>query len=602
MPNDVPQWLVQAYVRSVQSAGSPLSKEELAQACDRLIARWSSSDRSYHGLQHVVQMLTRLETLLPETHEPSLVRLAAWYHGVVFSTAEEDAYTRNGGENENTSATLAQTHLLGLGVDPEKARRIGELIRGMRRADRLPNETAQFQAVDVDELALRDAHLGSLAVDPQRYKRYLEQVGEEYAHIPHRDFLLARREIVSHLLARRQLFATPLARQWDRGARENLEAELERISRILSAQTDDQPAGASGAHLSTPAPSDSLPAARTSAAVPESTGHSNSAPAPSSAASSKTSSAASSPAAHVSSPRSASQVTPSSAVPNDSSTTTRGSTTRGSTTRGTDVSAAETGTRDSETHAKSNVARNAGIDALLRASAEADEKERIEAEREEALLRSLRAFELASPAPIDTLSTMEACQELVDPGVREREALTPEEKKQRRREAVAAEIRRRIEERLQTAAAIKRAREEQELGAMSKPGAMHGEADLPDDADLRDDARLEGDAHGSPDPSFSAHTSPRTDGTATPDSPVANSASRAGAPATSGSTASSTASFSPPATAPTPEWIDDDDERVATKRDQRLTPPRLTSDREPDVHSKRLQQTPTHGIEREPDD
>ena len=37
---DIPQWLPQAYVRAVQAAGSPLSKEELAVACRDVLQRW----------------------------------------------------------------------------------------------------------------------------------------------------------------------------------------------------------------------------------------------------------------------------------------------------------------------------------------------------------------------------------------------------------------------------------------------------------------------------------------------------------------------------------------------------------------------------------
>lgn len=232
---DVPEWLIQAYVRSVQSAGSPLSKEQLSEACHRLIDTWSSPDRAYHGLSHVVDVLTRLETLLPETHEPALVRLAAWYHGIAFSTSAEDTYMRQSGENVPSSATAAEYHLKDLGVDSVKAARVAALIRGLKRTDlKNASETAAFHAIDVDELALRDAHLATLAVDPQRYKKYLELIGKEYAHIPFDDFLRARKEIVSKILTRRQLFVTPLAKEWDVAARENLEAELERINLALS--------------------------------------------------------------------------------------------------------------------------------------------------------------------------------------------------------------------------------------------------------------------------------------------------------------------------------------------------------------------------------
>lgn len=235
MSLDVPQWLSQAYVRSVQAAGSSMPKQDLTAACTRLVERWSTSDRHYHGVQHVIDTLTRIETLLPSTHDPDLVRLAAWYHGVVFSVEAKDVYTRNGGEDEEASAAWAEKELKELGVDAERAARVATLIRCLRNreSEASSRETAKFTAIDVDGLALRDAHLGCLAVEPQRYRRYLEQIRAEYSSVPDIGFYRARRAIVHNLLHRRPLFITPLARAWEETARDNLEAENERLAKRL---------------------------------------------------------------------------------------------------------------------------------------------------------------------------------------------------------------------------------------------------------------------------------------------------------------------------------------------------------------------------------
>lgn len=385
MHADVPQWLIQAYVRSVQSAGSPLSKEELSEACYRLIDTWSSSDRSFHGLNHVIDLLTRIETLIPETHEPALVRLAAWYHGIAFSTSEEDTYQQQSGENIRSSATAAEYHLKDLGVDPKKAARVAQLIRGLKRQDlKNTSETAAFHAIDVDELALRDAHLGTLAADPQRYKKYLESIAKEYAHIPFEDFLEARKKIVTKILARRQLFVTPLARAWDAQARQNLEAELERINLLLAKRAREQAAAHTG-DMAEPAAGTAGPAAM----HPES-------PDP--------------------------------------------------TIKGDSVRHAE---RILEERCATAPVPDipAGVDALLQASAAADAQEEKE--------RQIAATRLAHVAPIEQLtardedlrSTMETCLDKADPGVRPIEPVTLEQKKQRRREEIAADMRRRIAER-----------------------------------------------------------------------------------------------------------------------------------------------------------
>ena len=129
---DIPQWLSQTYVRSVQAAGSTLPKEELARACSDLVTRWSTPERRYHNVQHLIDTLTRVETLLPSTHSPHLVQLAAWYHGIVFSVDMKDIYTRNGGEDEFASANVAEQELVALGAEEDQAKRVGQLIRSLR--------------------------------------------------------------------------------------------------------------------------------------------------------------------------------------------------------------------------------------------------------------------------------------------------------------------------------------------------------------------------------------------------------------------------------------------------------------------------------------
>lgn len=237
MHDAVPQWLPQAYMRAVQAAGGTASKEEIAQACASLLRHWSTENRHYHNVQHLMDTVTTLETLTPETHEPDLVRLAAWYHGVIFSTDAIRTYTRNGGEDEASSAAFARDNLLRLGVPEVKANRVAELICGIRskRVEGRADETTRIDAIDIDLLVLRDAHLGVLAAEPQRYKSYLGAVRKEYLHIPFIEYLEARQAIVTKLLARPSLFITPMARQWETPTRENLTAELQRLAAKIEA-------------------------------------------------------------------------------------------------------------------------------------------------------------------------------------------------------------------------------------------------------------------------------------------------------------------------------------------------------------------------------
>ena len=223
-----PQWLLPAYVRSVTSLGASATAEQVRAAGEHLIEKWVSPDRRFHNLKHLIDMLARVDELADESHCPDVMRLATWYHGCVFSAATEQTYRRNGGEDKEASADYAREDLVGLGLPERVTERVCALIINLKRRDLPPG--------DIDALALNDADLGTLSVDPQEYKRYRELVREEYAHIPVGDYLRARLEIVSRLLARESLFRSPLGQRWEAAARENLEAERRRLLSELAAR------------------------------------------------------------------------------------------------------------------------------------------------------------------------------------------------------------------------------------------------------------------------------------------------------------------------------------------------------------------------------
>ena len=107
--HDAPQWLLSAYVRSAVGAGATAPTEQIKDAGQALVERWGSPGRAFHNLKHLVDVLARVDELVEETHQPDLVRLAAWYHGAIFDAADRKAYANRGGEDETSSAGLADT-------------------------------------------------------------------------------------------------------------------------------------------------------------------------------------------------------------------------------------------------------------------------------------------------------------------------------------------------------------------------------------------------------------------------------------------------------------------------------------------------------------
>ena len=260
---EAPQWVRQSFIRSALGAGASASEEELAATYAQLVQIWCEPDRHHHDLRHLLDMLKRIDTMAPETPHADWVRLAAWFHGIVFSTSDLAVYTRNGGEDEIASAKLADQYMEKLGISDEARQAVKKMITGLKKPSALDKaneaeasclpaetqpvtvkaeETNTIEMIDMDQLALCDAHLGALAVEPQKYRHYLEEIRAEYAHINYRHFVYGRMKIVTKLLARKKLFYSPLAAQWQEPARDNLEAELERLKAKL-AELDREEAG-----------------------------------------------------------------------------------------------------------------------------------------------------------------------------------------------------------------------------------------------------------------------------------------------------------------------------------------------------------------------
>ncbi len=218
---DAPQWFLSSFIRSARGAGADVPEAQVRATGQALLDRWDQPGRHFHNLQHLAEVLGRVDELSQETHDPDLVRLAAWYHGAVFDAKEKATYANKGGEDETASALLAISDLMSLGVDEATALRVAHLVNALVRHAPDPQ--------DFDCAVLCDADLAMLAAEPQRYKEYMRNVRDEYGHIPTADYIRARIAILTKLLSRRTLYSSPLGAAWEEAARQNLDAELQRL-------------------------------------------------------------------------------------------------------------------------------------------------------------------------------------------------------------------------------------------------------------------------------------------------------------------------------------------------------------------------------------
>jgi predicted metal-dependent HD superfamily phosphohydrolase len=196
---------------------SPTSRTEWAAVVDA----WGQPHRRYHDLAHLAAVLGIAGRLAEAAHDPAAVRLAAWYHDVVYDPRRSD--------NEAVSAERARAGLRGL-VPEDRVEEVGRLV--LLTAGHDP------AADDANGAVLCDADLAVLAGPPDAYAGYASAVREEYGHLSDAEFTAGRIAVLQHLLGLGTLFRLPaVAGEWEPRARANLTAELT-LLRARAASSD----------------------------------------------------------------------------------------------------------------------------------------------------------------------------------------------------------------------------------------------------------------------------------------------------------------------------------------------------------------------------
>lgn len=200
--------LLRSFVDAATGAGASAAVADVEGAGMDLLRRWGEPHRGYHDVEHLSEVLDRLDDL--GCGEPE-VRLAAWFHDAV--------YRGEPGADERESAALARSELLALGVPEASADRTASLVA--------VTGTHEPPRGDRGAAALCDADLAVLAAGSDRYSRYVAGIRREYGHLDDEAFAAGRAQVLRRLLERPALFTTEQGRaRWEARARANLSREL----------------------------------------------------------------------------------------------------------------------------------------------------------------------------------------------------------------------------------------------------------------------------------------------------------------------------------------------------------------------------------------
>lgn len=185
---------------------------------EQLITRWSEPHRVHHGVEHLLDVLRRLDSFAGPEHDLYLVRLAAWYHDAVYVVGTSQV------SNEEASARLSIRELSRFGLEQEDLNAVARLVR--MTATHVPGSS------DPDGELLCDADLAVLGGSAEEYEAYRTAIRAEYAAVPDEVFLPARLRVMADLL-RSQVFRTGGGRTLEAAAVRNIRAECHEMAEQL---------------------------------------------------------------------------------------------------------------------------------------------------------------------------------------------------------------------------------------------------------------------------------------------------------------------------------------------------------------------------------
>lgn len=225
-PQPAPSWLLSTFVDAVRDCGSTASTHRIEAAAHAILERWTAPHRYFHNQQYLATVLPRIDEVAPASHDPAEVRLALWFYGAAVDHPLNCEDLRDLEAAWKRCCELTSATLRPLDVSAPRIHRICQLTRVLLANYAPPR--------DVDAAVLHDANLSVFAATPQEYKRARLALRKALGYLSDEAFLVLRRRFLRCLLARDQIFTSPLGIAWEALARQNIEAELSNIDAALT--------------------------------------------------------------------------------------------------------------------------------------------------------------------------------------------------------------------------------------------------------------------------------------------------------------------------------------------------------------------------------
>lgn len=182
-----------------------------------LLTAYSSPNRFYHNLAHILQVLETIELMRSQPKNLAEIQFAAWFHDVIYDAKAKD--------NEEKSAEYAVDNLRLLEINPE-------IIATVTRAI-LTTKNHQPLADDIDSQILLDADLSILGATTDEYCSYAKAIRREYAGLSAKEYRLGRKQVLENFLQRERIYHTPqMFAALESLARHNIQEEIKSLTEV----------------------------------------------------------------------------------------------------------------------------------------------------------------------------------------------------------------------------------------------------------------------------------------------------------------------------------------------------------------------------------
>jgi predicted metal-dependent HD superfamily phosphohydrolase len=193
--------------------------------------RYEESQRYYHTLTHIENLLALFEQYQDKITDPTTVYFAIWFHDLVYNP------TRN--DNEEQSAKLAENYLQQLfsiveNDEKNDESRNNKIYVNILKISRYILATKTHSNTEKDTNSQQDLQwfldfdLSVLGSDNHSYNLYAKNIRKEYIHVPFWKYSIGRRKVLKHLLGKEKLFGL-LPPIYEKQARQNMQEEYKSL-------------------------------------------------------------------------------------------------------------------------------------------------------------------------------------------------------------------------------------------------------------------------------------------------------------------------------------------------------------------------------------